>query len=129
MECTYECTFGISAPTPGLRAGDILRTLGEGWTFLTIIGKDDKVFWFLIKKLDRVYKGSEIPRLNKGNVDEHVAAYLHLPVTDTIPFADVYKNAVVTNRVALEEVIYDRWTIDRIALVGDAIHKVRIREI
>lgn len=74
--------------------------------------------------MDREYRASEIPRLNKGNVDEHVAPFLHMPVTDSVTFGDMYKNMVVANRVALEEGLLERWSIDRIVLMGDAIHKV-----
>ncbi|KAJ5720015.1 Monooxygenase FAD-binding [Penicillium malachiteum] len=124
MTCEYDCLFGIASPVPGIKAPDILRTFGEGWSLLVVSGKHDKVYFFLFTRLDRKYKSHEIPRFNHAEMDQHVAPHLNRPVTDTIPFSEVYKRAEVRNWAPLEEALYEHWSSDRFACVGDASHKM-----
>ncbi|KGO40828.1 Monooxygenase, FAD-binding [Penicillium expansum] len=124
MSAEYNCVFGMSTATPGLDPKDIHRTFGKDWSFLTIAGKGNKSYWFLYNKMDRIYYGSDIPRFNKADIDEHVAPYLHRPVTDSVPFSELYKRSTIRTFVALEEANFNHWCIDRFACIGDSIHKM-----
>ncbi|EKV12627.1 Monooxygenase, FAD-binding [Penicillium digitatum] len=124
MSSEYSCVFGISTATPGLDPKDIHRTYGKGWSFLTIAGKGNKSYWFLYKKMDRIYYGSDIPRFNKADIDEHVAPYLDRPVSGSVNFSELYKRSTFRTFVALEEANFNHWCIDRFACVGDSIHKM-----
>ena len=125
LSCEYDCVFGISMPTSGLTPPDLHRTFAEGWSFISIVGKGGKVYWFFCTKLDRKYHGSEIPRFKREDIDDHMAPYLNAPITDTVPFAEVYKRAIHKNWVPLEEALWKYWCIDRWACIGDSAHKVR----
>ncbi|KAJ5731602.1 Monooxygenase FAD-binding [Penicillium malachiteum] len=124
MTCEYDCLFGIASPVPGLKVPDIHRTYGEGWCILTVAGKHDAVYFFLFTKLDRKYKSHEIPRFNHAEMDQHAAPYLDRLVSDKIRFSEVYKRAETRNWVPLEEALYENWSTDRFACVGDASHKM-----
>ena len=50
----YQCLFGISAQTKGITDGEISVNHDEGFSTM-IIGGKHKVFWFLFKKLDRIW--------------------------------------------------------------------------
>ncbi|OQD60429.1 hypothetical protein PENPOL_c023G00886 [Penicillium polonicum] len=124
MSSEYNCVFGISTATPGVDPKDIHRTFAKDWSFLTIGGKGDLSYWFLYNKMDRTYYGSDIPRLSKANVDEHVAPYLDKPVTGSVLFSELYKRSTIRTFVALEEANFNHWCIDRFACIGDSIHKM-----
>ncbi|KNG87539.1 monooxygenase [Aspergillus nomiae NRRL 13137] len=118
------CVFGISTAVEGLTPGSGHRTFGEDFSFLTLIGKEGRVYWFFFTKMDRVYSASEIPRFHQGLIDEHVAPYLQKPIRDTVPFAAVYERAITRTFLPLEEAEYNHWAIDRWVCVGDSAHKM-----
>ncbi|BAE65141.1 unnamed protein product [Aspergillus oryzae RIB40] len=124
MTSEYNCVFGISTAVPGLDPGSGHRTFGEGFSFLTLIGKEGRVYWFFFTKMDRVYSASEIPRFNQSLIDEHVAPYLQKPISDTVPFAALYERAITRTFLSLEEAEYKHWAIDRWVCIGDSAHKM-----
>lgn len=127
MISEYNCVFGIASATPGLNLGDIHRTYAEGYSFIAVVGKEGRVWWFLFKKMSRKYNGSEIPRFTQDDMDEHVASYLSIPVTGSVPFSEVWERAIFRNMLALEESLYKHWFYDRIVCIGDSVHKVRLQ--
>ncbi|KAJ5087189.1 monooxygenase [Penicillium angulare] len=124
MISEYDCVFGISPETPGLIPGHTHRTFGEGYSFLTISSKNGRVYWFFFTKMDRKYASDKIPRFRPEDVDEHVAAWLHKPLTGDVPFRAVYERAFVKTHLPLEEANYRYWTKDRFVCIGDSIHKM-----
>lgn len=129
MSSEYSCLFGISTATPGLAPGESHRTFADGYSTLTIVGKEGRVFWFLFAKMDKVYSTSDIPRLDKEDMEKHVGKYLHVPITDTVPLSAIYENVVSKSFLALEEAFYTHWCSDRFVCIGDSIHKVRFSPI
>lgn len=125
LGCEYSCVFGISSPVPGLKAPDCHRIWGPDWSLLIVMGKNDKVYWFMFNRLDRVYKGKEIPRFDQFKIDEHLAPFLKCPVVPNVPFADVINRAEVRNWLPIEEALFKHWHVGRIACIGDSVHKVR----
>ena len=126
MTSEYNCVFGISTTTPGLTPGDTHRTFAEGYSLLTIIGKEGRVFWFFFTRMEQKYHASHIPRYSQNDIDSHVAPYLHKPITQEVAFAEVYQRAIVRTFVPLEEALYQHWSVDRYVCIGDSAHKVRI---
>ncbi|OGM48097.1 monooxygenase [Aspergillus bombycis] len=124
MTSEYSCVFGISTAVKGLTPGSGHRTFGKDFSFLTLVGKEGRVYWFFFTKMDRVYSASEIPRFHQSSIDEHVAPYLQRPIRDTVPFAAVYERAITRTFLALEEAEYKHWAIDRWVCIGDSAHKM-----
>ncbi|KAG2413021.1 hypothetical protein HFD88_010580 [Aspergillus terreus] len=87
MTSEYNCVFGISTATRGLTPGHIHRTFAEHYSILTIVGKEGRVFWFFFTKMDRVYSASQIPRFSQNEIDDHIAPYLHKPITSEVPLS------------------------------------------
>ncbi|KAE8311544.1 hypothetical protein BDV41DRAFT_565685 [Aspergillus transmontanensis] len=108
----YSCVFGISNPTAGVHPEDAHRTYAEGCSTLTIGGKGDHIYWFLLAKMDQSSTGSDIPRFNEQDLENHVAKYLHIPITST-------------NKAypCLEEAFYQYWSVDRCVCIGDSMHR------
>ncbi|KAL4891704.1 hypothetical protein BDV59DRAFT_208887 [Aspergillus ambiguus] len=124
MTAEYNCVFGISTATPGLTPGHIHRTFAEGYSILTIIGKEGRVFWFFFTKMDRLYSAAEIPRYKQNEIDGHLAPYLQKPITKEVPFAEINKRSLVRTFTPLEEAFYEHWCMDRYVCIGDSAHKM-----
>ncbi|KAL5359148.1 hypothetical protein BJX96DRAFT_164240 [Aspergillus floccosus] len=124
MISEYSCVFGISTATEGLKAGDMHRTFCKDFSTLTIVGKNDRVFWFFFAKMDRKYTLGNIPRFTPEDQKQHTSKYLHINITSDVLFRDVYDNVVSTAYVPLEEAFYKHWTWDRMVCIGDSIHKM-----
>jgi hypothetical protein len=124
MSSEYSCVFGILTATPGLIPGECHRTYGKDYSSLTIVGKNGRVFWFSFTKLDRVYKGSEIPRHSKQDMEKQLARYSNKPITDKVPFYAVLQSTVTKSFLALEEAYHTKWCMDRFVCIGDSAHKV-----
>lgn len=91
---------------------------------MIVVAGKDKVYWFFFTRLDRKYKSHEIPRFTPSEMDKHCAPYMNCPINNSVPFSEVYNRREVCNWLALEEVLYKHWCIDRFAIIGDAAHKV-----
>ncbi|KNG91099.1 hypothetical protein ANOM_000766 [Aspergillus nomiae NRRL 13137] len=124
MKAEYSCLFGISNPTVGVNPGEAHRTFAKGYSTLTIGGKGGRIYWFLFAKMDRPFTGSDVPRFNEQDLGEHVAKYLHIPITPTVPFSKVYEKVEVKAYLCLEEALYQYWSMDRCVCIGDSIHKM-----
>lgn len=124
MTSEYNCVFGISTATPGLTPGHSHRTFAENYSILTIVGKEGRVFWFFFKRMDRVYPASQIPKFSQNEIDDHIAPYLHKPITSEVPLSEIVKRSIVRTFVSLEEAFYKYWCVDRYVCIGDSAHKV-----
>lgn len=54
MFAEYQCLFGISSHTKGVTDGEVTVNHDEGFSTMVIGGKQ-KVFWFMFKKLDKIW--------------------------------------------------------------------------
>jgi hypothetical protein len=80
--------------------------------------------------MDQSYPGSNVPRFNEQDLENHIAKYLQIPITSTVPFSAVYERVESKSYMCLEEAFYRYWSVDRCVCIGDAMHKVcPIREI
>lgn len=50
----YQCLFGISTDTKGIVDGEVTVNHDDGFSTL-IIGGKQKVFWFMFKRLDKIW--------------------------------------------------------------------------
>ncbi|KAI2996205.1 hypothetical protein CBS147346_9459 [Aspergillus niger] len=124
MTSEYNCVFGISSATPGLTPGHGHRTFAEGYSILTIIGKEGRVYWFFFSRMDQTYTASQIPRFSQDEIDSHLAPYLQKPITPNVPLAEINRRAIVRTFVSLEEAVYKHWCVDRYVCIGDSAHKM-----
>ncbi|KAF7592692.1 hypothetical protein BBP40_012594 [Aspergillus hancockii] len=62
LKAEYRCIFGTSSPIKGLKAGEQVNAFFDGLSILTIHGKDGRVYWFVIQKLDIEYIYPNCPR-------------------------------------------------------------------
>ncbi|KAJ0159890.1 FAD-dependent urate hydroxylase [Colletotrichum tanaceti] len=126
MSAEYSCVFGISRGPSGLTAGEQIMRMYDGRTLVVIPSKDDVVFWFLSRKLDRRYKYSEAPRFTLEDGTAACAELADAPLADGVRFGDVWKIRQTFNMVVLEENLLRTWSFGRVLCIGDSIHKMTV---
>jgi FAD dependent monooxygenase len=125
MTVEYACAFGISSTVPGLEAGDQVNAFYDGLTIVTIHGKDGRVFWFIIKKLEKTYIYPDSVRFSMEDATQLCQELVGVRVVDNITFGHVWAKKESVSMTALEENIFRTWHYDRLVCLGDSIHKVR----
>ncbi|KAM7200786.1 hypothetical protein V8F33_003717 [Rhypophila sp. PSN 637] len=126
MSSEYRCLFGMSSPVPGLLDKEQYRTFNKNWSFLVVVGKDSRVYWFVFEKLDKKYQQPNIPRYYNQEADqaEFVTPFLSRYVNEGILFKEVWDRRTATTLTALEEAVHHHWAFERIVCLGDSIHKM-----
>ncbi|RJE24349.1 FAD binding domain protein [Aspergillus sclerotialis] len=124
MTVDYACVFGISSAVPGLETGDQVNAFYDGLTIVTIHGKNGRVFWFVIQKLDRTYTYPDTVRFSNADADRLCQKIANFPLIKDITFGHVWERKEVVSMTALEENIFNTWHCDRVVCLGDSIHKV-----
>lgn len=116
--------FGISLPIPGLQSGEHINRYGDKFCVITFHGKGNRVFWFIIQKLDRAYTYPNAPRYSLKDAATLCSKLQNVTILDDISVGDLWKTREVASMTALEEGLFETWHFNRIVLLGDSIHKV-----
>lgn len=92
----------------------------------SLVCTSDRVYWFIFKKLDKVYTTGKIPRFSKQDAIDFAEIYAHHNILPkgAATLHDLHKCAIACNLVALEEAEFKTWTFGRVACLGDSIHKM-----
>jgi hypothetical protein len=106
MTAEYSCIYGISKPVKHLRQGVFYRTYGEDLSFLTTLGKNKEVFWFVFQKLDRKYTVPNVPRFTKQDAEAQAEKLFSQPITDQVSFQDIWEQRESYLLAPLEEALY-----------------------
>jgi FAD dependent monooxygenase len=124
MTVEYSCVFGISSPIKGLEMGDQVNAFFDRLTIITIHGKDSRVFWFVIQKLDKKYTYPNSPRFTDADAAAMAEKLKDVRFYKDITFGQVWTNKEAASMTALEETVFQTWHHGRMALLGDSVHKV-----
>ncbi|KAL2847542.1 hypothetical protein BJY01DRAFT_234224 [Aspergillus pseudoustus] len=126
MRVDYACMFGISDSFPNLhlRPGEQVASLNEGRSFLTFPGKDGRVFWFFLLKLDRQYPYSSAPRWSSTDIEKTAERFAADNIWNGIRFSDLWKQRRVVGITNLEEGVFSTWHCGRMVCIGDSMHKM-----
>ncbi|KAL3454184.1 hypothetical protein BJX65DRAFT_317901 [Aspergillus insuetus] len=120
----YDCIFGISDSIQGLRPGEQIASLHDGRSFLTFPGKDGRVFWFLLRKLDRRYPYSSAPRWSSREMDKTAEQFAADHIWNGVQFGQLWKRRRVVGMTNLEEGVFSTWQCGRVICIGDSMHKM-----
>jgi hypothetical protein len=74
---------------------------------ITFHGKDGRVFWFIIRKLDRVYTYPNAPRHSSNDAAELCGKMQNVIIWRDITVGDLWKTKVVASMPVLEEGIFN----------------------
>ncbi|RTE83993.1 hypothetical protein BHE90_001356 [Fusarium euwallaceae] len=72
VPCYYCCSFGIARGVPGWTSGEQHVGTGRGRSQLVVSGPEDRVYWFMFKKLPETKYGKDIPWYSKEDEAEFV---------------------------------------------------------
>lgn len=118
------CVFGISSPIPGLETGEHINRYGDRFSVITFHGKDGRVFWFIIQKLDHIYVYPDVPRYSTEDAAHLCGKLACVSILRDICVGDLWENRLVASMTALEEGLFETWHFNRVVLLGDSVHKV-----
>nr|BCP96881.1 flavin-containing monooxygenase [Penicillium shearii] len=124
MSIEYACIFGISNGVSGLVAGEQVASLNKGRSFLTFPGRDGRVFWFLMHKLDKNYTYPGAPRWSPEDAERIAARYIDDHIWNGVQFKDIWDKREVCGITNLEENIFQTWHSGRVLCLGDSMHKM-----
>lgn len=120
----HRCLYGLSSSVPGLDEKHHYRAVNKDWSFLTVVGKSDRCYWFVFEKLDRVYHAPSIPRYVEADQPEFIKPVVDKYVSHNVQFQALWERRIAATLTCLEEAQYSRWTHGRIVCLGDSIHKL-----
>ncbi|RHZ57403.1 FAD-dependent monooxygenase pyr5 [Aspergillus thermomutatus] len=127
LTINYACIFGISSPVDQLEPGEQITCYNDGWSILSVIGQNGRIFWFLFIKLDKeyVYDGSRknLPRFSPADARAHCERLAHEPVWNGVKFGQVWAQCEVFQMTPLEEGLFSKWHWRNIICIGDSMHK------
>ncbi|GAQ12100.1 hypothetical protein ALT_9421 [Aspergillus lentulus] len=124
MTVEYACVFGISSSVPKLKPGEQVASFNNGRSYLTFPGKNGRIFWFLLLKLDRKYSYSNAPRFSSTDAEKVAERFANDHIWDGVYFRDLWKSREVFSFVNLEENVFQKWHWERIVCIGDSMHKM-----
>ncbi|THV96163.1 FAD/NAD(P)-binding domain-containing protein, partial [Aureobasidium pullulans] len=124
LECSYQCLNGIASSSAGLTIGDLHVGYNKDCSLMTIVGKDDRTYYFVFEKMDKTYKLPHIPTYTEADKAEFAERHGNMKATENVQFKDIHKHSVSSTLVGVETASYKIWTWGRIACVGDASHKM-----
>ncbi|KAL4895224.1 hypothetical protein BDV59DRAFT_174720 [Aspergillus ambiguus] len=124
MTVEYACIFGISSGVSGVEPGEMVQALRDGLTVLALCGKNNRVFWFIIRKLDKKYVYPDSPRFSSEDAEQACAQVADVHVYKDLYVRDLWKAREVASMTALEEFLLETWHHDSIVLLGDSVHKM-----
>ncbi|KAK4172898.1 putative monooxygenase [Triangularia setosa] len=123
VPCYYQCSFGIAKDVDNWPERNQCFTSGDGHCFLVASGPDNRVYWFMFKRLPKVKYGKDIPRYTKEDEEVFVQKYGHVPITEDLTFGKLFERRISSTLTPLHEVVFKKWFLGRIILMGDSIHK------
>lgn len=126
MTVEYACVFGISNAVPGLRPGEQVTSFNEGRSFLVFPGVDERAFWFLLYKLDRVFPYHRAPRFSNADAERVCSLFSEDIIWRTLKFKDLWERRETFSVTGLEEHVFQTWHSGRVVCIGDSMHKVHL---
>jgi FAD dependent monooxygenase len=91
---------------------------------LLFTGRNGIIYWFIFSSLENTTPYNEAKRYDNGDIKAAFARVAHVRITPAVTFAEVFRNRRTAVMTPLEEGIALRWTAGRMALMGDAAHKM-----
>lgn len=126
MNVEYTCLIGMAPGIPGLdHSPDMHVTYGNRQT-LQIVTQPNATFFLVYRKLAQPLRGSVKCNYTQEDADREAALFADSHVTETVLFRHIYEKRLRSQLVNLEEVIFEHWHHGRLAILGDAAHKVNI---
>ena len=73
---------------------------------MTIVGKDDRTYYFVFEKMDKTYKLPHIPTYTEADKAEFAERHGNMKATESVQFRDIHKHSVSSTLVGVETASY-----------------------
>ncbi|KAJ9481899.1 hypothetical protein VN97_g11557 [Penicillium thymicola] len=120
----FRCIFGISSPIKELVPGEQVNALFDGFTIVTVHGKNGRVYWFVIQKLDKKYTYPDCPRYMTSDIEVAAEELRSIVFHKDVNFGHLWEARETVSMTVLEENTFETWYHDRLVLLGDSAHKM-----
>ncbi|KAI1082434.1 FAD/NAD(P)-binding domain-containing protein [Whalleya microplaca] len=124
IKCNWITLFGISTYPDAIPVNSANVTFNNGTSIDTMRAANDKIYFFLTKRLPKELTGKEIPRFTKDDHDKFAKEHWNDPVRGDVKFRDLYTNVIRTTLVPLQQYVLPKSHFRRILVIGDAAHKL-----
>lgn len=125
MVTTYNAIVAYSKPVKGLPRNDVVITSHDKFSFL-LICQPEWISYIVHAKLpdDQQCTWPTKRRFSDADMEALARRIENCPVNDLVTFGELWANRTKAQMISLEEGVLDHWHFGRIALAGDAIHKI-----
>ncbi|KAL4896061.1 hypothetical protein BDV59DRAFT_171955 [Aspergillus ambiguus] len=122
VSSTYACIFGTSSGVAGLEDGLLGWTLGKDYSYVVGTGPEDRTYWFLASKMEKTYHGAEIPTFSENDKKQMIQRHWNDQITPGLKMSDLYTARLHLVCNPIREMVYQKWSLDRLIVLGDAAH-------
>ena len=98
----------------------------DDYSAIAAAGVEGLVFWFLFIKSLESTRTPDCPRFTDEDAEEYIQKYGSSLVGPGYTVKDLWDARVKATMVPLEEGVIKKWSHNRVVLMGDSVHKVRI---
>lgn len=98
----------------------------HNYSVIAAAGVHGLVFWFLFVKAPGLTRTPNCPRFTDQDAESCNEKYRHSLVGPGYIMKDLWDARVKATMVPLEEGVVKHWSHNRVVLMGDAVHKVRL---
>lgn len=122
-QASYQGVFGRAPLLEGITSGQGIEVHGDGW-LIQAFPSQKETHLFIYKSIkttnERVPFSPNVP-------EELIAEFANVRLTDNVTFKDLWNQRFAQGTANFEEGVVEMWHWDRIALIGDAVLKVRLK--
>ncbi|KXS10244.1 FAD/NAD(P)-binding domain-containing protein [Gonapodya prolifera JEL478] len=120
---TFSAMFGIAKDVPGVEAGGVYMAHQEQSQLMTVGGKDGRCFFFIFKRLGKVYTAPDLPKFTEADRDQVAEFHRNHKVNEVATFGNIWDRKIIGTYLPLEESSFTKYAYKRIVMIGDSIHK------
>lgn len=119
-QAAYRGIFGRAPLVEGITSGQGIEVHGDGW-LIQAFPSQKEIHMFIYKSIEPT---TEKVRFSSNVSDKLIEEFADVRLTEKVAFKDLWDKRFAQGIANFEEGVAEMWHWDRIALVGDAAHKV-----
>ncbi|KAL6903262.1 hypothetical protein GGI43DRAFT_336239 [Trichoderma evansii] len=119
-EASYKGIFGRGPLVDGITSGQGIEVHGDGW-LIQAFPSQKETHMFIYKRIPPTT--TKVP-FSSVVTEDDVAEFYNAKLTPQVAFKDIWDKRYAQGTANYEEGVAQKWYNDRMALVGDAVHKI-----
>lgn len=115
--------MGAAPPIAGIGPNETNMIQNQG-TYIFIVTQPQQTLFFVCIKEQTISHWPCRSHFSEKDAEDEAAKIADKPVTEYLLFGEIWMNRTRGYLCSLEEGVFKHWFFDRIALLGDSVHKV-----